>query len=73
VLKKNDFQLSITEILHAGLDLIVTYAEEREVGTNPLTMKAINEGVQCRNVNTESTRPPTRPAFVQIRGLQLEM
>ncbi len=43
MLKKNDFQLSITEILHAGLDLIVTYAEEREVGTNPLAMKAIND------------------------------
>jgi hypothetical protein len=43
VLKKNDFQLSITEILHAELDLIVKYAEEREVGTNPVVMKAIND------------------------------
>jgi hypothetical protein len=43
VLKKNDFQLSITEILRARLDLIVTYAEKREVGPNFLAMKAIND------------------------------
>ncbi len=43
MLKKNDFQLSITEILDAGLDLIVSYAEERELGTNPLAMKTIND------------------------------